>query len=201
MKSLEDQLKDLFPEHEPSENLEIQEEQTIWMQKEPLICKYEKRKGKPITIIEGYNGAESDFKILAKEIKQLLSVGGSFKNETIIIQGDYRDKIMEILKEKGFQVKPENDYLDGSYWTLAVEMKFYFIVLFFMLFKQVKNIELISKITAIITASKKEITNSGIKRIITFKTINVARSVNFGRNIAQVNFLSFLTSETGTSSK
>ena len=65
----------------------------------------EKRKGKPITIIEGYNGAQKDFKILAREIKQLLGVGGSFKNEQIIVQGDYRDKIMEFLKEKGFGVK------------------------------------------------------------------------------------------------
>ena len=46
-----------------------------------------------------------DFKILAKEIKTKLSVGGSFKNESIIIQGDYRDKIMEILQNKGFSVK------------------------------------------------------------------------------------------------
>ena len=60
---------------------------------------------KPITIIEGYTGAQEDFKILAREIKQLLGVGGSFKNEQIIIQGDYRDKIMEFLKEKGFGVK------------------------------------------------------------------------------------------------
>lgn len=105
MKSLEDQLKNLFPEHEPKDVLETEEEITLWMQDDPLICKYEKRKGKPITIIEGYTGADSDFKILAKEIKQLLSVGGSFKNDQIIIQGDYRDKIMKFLKDKGFKVK------------------------------------------------------------------------------------------------
>ena len=81
------------------------EEKDIWLQDEPLICKYEKRKGKPITLIEGYNGADDDFKLLAKEIKNLLSVGGSFKNDQIIIQGDYRDKIMEFLKTKGFKVK------------------------------------------------------------------------------------------------
>ncbi len=105
MNSLEEQLKNLFPEHKPSEAPKTKEEPGIWLQEEPLICKYEKRKGKPITIIEGYNGAETDFKILAKELKQLLSVGGSFKNEKIIIQGDYRDKIMKFLKEKGFNVK------------------------------------------------------------------------------------------------
>lgn len=70
-----------------------------------MVCKFEKRKGKPTTIIEGYTGADSDFKKLAKEIKTKLSVGGTFKDDTIIIQGDYRDQIMTILKEKGFKVK------------------------------------------------------------------------------------------------
>ncbi|MBW1298755.1 translation initiation factor [Aquimarina litoralis] len=103
---LKDQLKNLFPDHEY-----IEEEKTettnndIWMQEDPIICKYEKRKGKPITILEGYTGADEDFKKLAKEIKTTLSVGGSFKNEQIIIQGDYRDKIMDILTSKGFKVK------------------------------------------------------------------------------------------------
>lgn len=102
---LQDQLKNLFPDHISSEE-EIQEtENELWMQSEPMICKFEKRNGKPQTIIEGYTGADEDFKQLAKEIKKLLSVGGSFKDEKIIIQGDYRDKIMNFLKDKGFKVK------------------------------------------------------------------------------------------------
>ncbi len=103
---LQDQLKNLFPNHKPSKEKEDKAPKTnIWMQDEPIICKYEKRKGKPITILEGYTGADSDFKLLAKELKTKLSVGGSFKNNSIIIQGDYRDQIMAILKEKGFTVK------------------------------------------------------------------------------------------------
>ncbi|MBK0368508.1 translation initiation factor [Flavobacterium agrisoli] len=103
---LKDQLKNLFPDHEPEpEVLETEESKELWIQKEPMICKFEKRKGKPTTIIEGYTGDQEDFKILAKEIKTKLSVGGSFKDESIIIQGDYRDKIMDILKQKGFKVK------------------------------------------------------------------------------------------------
>ena len=102
---LQDQLKNLFPEHVPPEQPKGDEEPSVWMQDDPLICKYEKRKGKPITIIEGYTGADSDFKQLSREIKQLLSVGGSFKNEQIIIQGDYRDRIMKFLQEKGFKTK------------------------------------------------------------------------------------------------
>jgi len=104
---LSDQLKNLFPDHveTPEDKEELSQEDTLWIQDDPLICKYEKRKGKPITIIEGYTGADSDFKQLAKEIKKLLSVGGSFKNDSIIIQGDFRDKIMAFLKDKGFKVK------------------------------------------------------------------------------------------------
>lgn len=106
MNSLEDQLRNLFPDHQPEMEDEHEgEESNIWLQDEPLICKYQKRRGKPITIIENYTGADDDFKILTREIKQLLSVGGSFKKDQIIIQGDYRNQIMEFLKEKGFKVK------------------------------------------------------------------------------------------------
>ena len=103
---LRDQLKNLFPDHLEKEQEQPQKNKTdYWLQEAPLICKYEKRKGKPITIIEGYQGANPDFKILTKEIKKLLGVGGSFKNDQIIIQGDYRDNIMIFLKDKGFKVK------------------------------------------------------------------------------------------------
>ena len=103
---LQDQLKNLFPDHIESEPETIQEEtHTLFIQKEPMICKFEKRKGKATTLIEGYEGTDADFKMLAKEIKTKLSVGGTFKDDAIIIQGDYRDKIMQLLKEKGFKVK------------------------------------------------------------------------------------------------
>jgi translation initiation factor 1 len=103
---LQDQLKNLFPEHiQEVSSDKTEDHNNIWLQDEPIICKYEKRKGKPITILEGYTGANEDFKLLAKEIKQKLSVGGSFKDDKIIIQGDYRDKIMQMLKDKGFNVK------------------------------------------------------------------------------------------------
>lgn len=104
---LKDQLQKLFPDHLPSDEPEVTNDATheLYIQKEPMICKYEKRNGKPTTLIEGYEGTDEDFKLLAKEIKTKLSIGGSFKDGAIILQGDYRDKIMTILKEKGFKVK------------------------------------------------------------------------------------------------
>ncbi|WP_422104402.1 translation initiation factor [Winogradskyella sp.] len=104
---LQDQLKKLFPDHISDESVDDSKDtkSNVWLQDAPILCKYEKRKGKPITILEGYTGATDDFKTLAKELKTTLSVGGSFKDDKIIIQGDYRDKIMTILKEKGFNVK------------------------------------------------------------------------------------------------
>jgi translation initiation factor 1 len=104
---LRDQLKNLFPQHQPSNESEEVEQHNheLFIQKEPMICKYEKRKGKATTIIEGYEGSDEDFKVLAKELKTKLSVGGTFKDSAIIIQGDYRDKIMNLLKDKGFKVK------------------------------------------------------------------------------------------------
>ena len=100
-------LNELFPNHEVSNEQEAIEDtpHELFVQKEPMICKYEKRKGKPSTIISGYEGEDEDFKILAKEIKSKLAVGGTFKDGEIIIQGDYRDKIMKILQDKGFKTK------------------------------------------------------------------------------------------------
>lgn len=102
---IKDQLKQLFPNHTESPKEEIPKRQGLFMQEEPLICKFEKRVGKPYTIIEGYTGESTDFKELTKEIKTSLGVGGTFKDSIIIIQGDYRDRIMSFLKSKGFKVK------------------------------------------------------------------------------------------------
>jgi len=101
---LRDQLKNLFPEHE-EQDFEMPEE--AFVQKEPLVCKFEKkgRNGKPVTIVEGWEGSDDELKKISKKIKTTLGIGGSEKDGTIIIQGDNRDKIMVILKEMGFKTK------------------------------------------------------------------------------------------------
>lgn len=102
---LGDQLQQLFPDHKPQKPAQPVSKPDFWMQDHPLICKYEKRKGKPITIIEGYNGADADFKKLTKKLKTSFSTGGTYKNDQIIIQGDFLDKIMALLQSLGFNTK------------------------------------------------------------------------------------------------
>jgi len=63
------------------------------------------RGGKVATIIKGFEGSDDDLKTLAKQLKTLCGVGGSAKDNEIIIQGNFRDKIMDFLTKEGYKVK------------------------------------------------------------------------------------------------
>lgn len=63
------------------------------------------RSGKTVTLIKGFEGEAEDLKALAKILKNAVGVGGTIKNREIIIQGNYRDKLMTLLQEMGHHVK------------------------------------------------------------------------------------------------
>ncbi len=60
------------------------------------------RGGKTVTVIRGFVGSEEDMNALCKLLKQKCGVGGTAKDGEIIIQGDHRPRLLEILKNEGY---------------------------------------------------------------------------------------------------
>ncbi len=87
---------------------EEQENETIDKSKQKLkvyIDTKAKKKGKQATLINGFVGSESDLKDLSKLLKTKCAVGGSVKDGDILIQGDFRDKVVQILTSEGYKAR------------------------------------------------------------------------------------------------
>ncbi len=63
------------------------------------------RRGKEATLVEGFIGTTDDLKTLAKTLKAACGVGGNAKDGYIILQGDHRNKLKDLLEAKGYRVK------------------------------------------------------------------------------------------------
>lgn len=86
------------------ENLNEEEEETLEKQQQKLRVSIEKkgRGGKTVTLITGFVGKEDDLKELGKLLKTKCGVGGSAKDGEIIIQGEFKQRIIDLLKAEGY---------------------------------------------------------------------------------------------------
>lgn len=89
------------------ESGEQEETETVAPQQQQLYVSLDKknRKGKKVTLVEGFIGTPEDLRSLARELKSSCGVGGSVGDNNILIQGDFRDRVITLLQEKGFKVK------------------------------------------------------------------------------------------------
>lgn len=60
------------------------------------------RKGKSVTLITNFTGTEDDLQDLAKFLKTRCGVGGSARDGEILLQGDFRQKVLELLQKEGY---------------------------------------------------------------------------------------------------
>ena len=86
------------------ENIGEEEAETLPKNQQKLRVSMEKkgRGGKTVTLIRGFVGTEDDLKELGKLLKTKCGVGGSAKDEEIIIQGDFKQRIIDLLKAEGY---------------------------------------------------------------------------------------------------
>ena len=94
------------PDYQYSQDLNPQDE-TLPPERQDLRVQLstKHRKGKTVTLITGFMGKEEDLRFLEKELKTKCATGGSSKDMEIIIQGDFRKKIVDYLRSRKYKVR------------------------------------------------------------------------------------------------
>jgi translation initiation factor 1 len=93
------------PNFSVEEQHEEQETLSIAQQKLKVKLDTKQRAGKVVTLVEGFIGTLADLESLGKQLKTKCGTGGSAKDGQIIIQGDYKIKVIENLQKMGYSVK------------------------------------------------------------------------------------------------